>query len=245
MLHTHMEPQERHTHCRLQLWHTGAMRTRTNPIKWFEWERFIVFFVISLGCGGSVQGPPPQAPILNATDDYSGPDTSAGPQIKLQPGVAAMSVDCKPGAREECNAIDDDCNGVIDDRCGYLPGSLQITVGWDSGADIDLYVTDPSGETLYYNEEHEKTSGGGQLDQNARGECRREQDHTNVENAYWNTPAPKGKYKVELHYFSPCGDSAETQVVVSVAIGRKLIGTYRLELKPEQRMEALSFEITS
>jgi hypothetical protein len=201
-------------------------------------------FSLSLGCGGQqVLTPVAPSAVANLSEADEAPSAPM-PTLKLHAGVDPMTVACVPGAREECNAIDDDCNGVIDDKCGYQSGAVQITVGWDSGADIDLYVTDPSGETLYYNEEHEKSSVGGHLDHDARGECRHEQDHTNIENAYWTTPVTKGVYRVELHYFSPCGDSADTHVVVSVAVGGKLVGTYRYQLKPEERVEALSFEIS-
>jgi hypothetical protein len=199
-------------------------------------------FSLSMGCGGQIILP--EAPSVATRSESVESPSAPLPTLKLHAGVDAVSLACVPGAREECNAIDDDCNGVIDDKCGYQSGAVQITVGWDSGADIDLYVTDPSGETLYYNEEHEQSSVGGHLDHNARGECRREQDHANIENAYWTTPASKGVYRVELHYFSPCGDSADTHVVVSVAIGGKLIGTYKYQLEPEERVEALSFEIS-
>jgi hypothetical protein len=48
---------------------------------------------------------------------------------------------------------------------------------------------------------------------------------------------------VELHYFGPCEKSTTTRAVLSVAVRGKLIGTYTYQLEPEQRVEALSFEI--
>ena len=155
---------------------------------------------------------------------------------------SSLGLSCQRGASESCNALDDDCNGVIDDNCGYKSGAVQVTVAWDSGADIDLYVTDPSGETLYYNEKNDHTSIGGHLDQNARGDCRREQKHSRVENAYWSD-LTSGLYKVELHYFGPCEKSAQTEAKLSVSVKGKLVGSYSFQLKPEQRLQALSFEI--
>ena len=161
----------------------------------------------------------------------------------MRAGSDPLAVDCATGKAEICNALDDDCNGIIDDGCGYHSGGLQVTVGWNTPADIDLYVTDPSGEVIYYNEQHERSSIGGHLDHNARGDCRREQKHSRVENAYWPAPAPTGTYRIELHYFSPCSNSALTKAVVSVAYGGKLLGSYAYELRPEQRVEALSLDV--
>lgn len=154
-----------------------------------------------------------------------------------------MPTQCEAGAHETCNALDDDCNGIIDDGCGYQTGAVQVTVSWDSGADIDLYVTDPSGETLFYNEKHDHTAIGGHLDQNARGDCRRGQKQSRIENAYWPEPARTGIYKVELHYFGPCEKSGATNAQLSVSVRGKLLGSYTYKLEPEQRIEALSFEV--
>jgi hypothetical protein len=68
-----------------------------------------------------------------------------------------ISIDCQPGTKETCNAIDDDCNGVIDDGCGYSSGAVQVAIGWDTDADIDMYVIDPSSSPLYYNEQHRES----------------------------------------------------------------------------------------
>jgi hypothetical protein len=153
-----------------------------------------------------------------------------------------VELSCAHDAYEQCNGIDEDCNGVIDDQCGYEGGDVQVTVGWNSGADIDLYVTDPSGSTLFYNEQHKRSRIGGHLDHDARGDCRREQKNPRIENAYWPAPARPGKYGVVLHYFSPCAHGATTEATLSVVVGKELLGTYLYRIEPEQRIEALSFE---
>jgi tRNA (guanosine-2'-O-)-methyltransferase len=163
--------------------------------------------------------------------------------VEVNSDAETLQLECQPNAYEQCNALDDDCNGVIDDDCGYESGSVQITVGWNSGADIDLYVTDPSGSTLYYNEQHDRSAIGGHLDHSARGDCRREQRNSRIENAYWPNPTHAGKYRVALHYFSPCDKGTSTEATLSVAVDGELVGTYRYRLEPEQRIDALSFEV--
>jgi hypothetical protein len=203
----------------------------------------IAFVLLLCAACASASKPAPATVHVPATPPPPPVERKETGDVKVSGAADPLPVQCEAGASESCNALDDDCNGIIDDGCGYQTGAVQVTVAWDSGADIDLYVTDPSGETLYYNEKHAQTSIGGRLDQNARGDCRREQKQSRVENAYWPAPATPGVYRVELHYFGPCEKSSLTKAKVSVSVRGKLVGSYSYELKPEQRIEALSFEI--
>ena len=191
--------------------------------------------LLLLGCAS--KPPPPLAPP---------PEPQPPPVVEeteLHAGVTPFAFDCAPDAAEECNALDDNCDGTIDEGCGYESGGVQITVSWETGAAIDLYVLDPSGEQVFYNEEARRTAVGGFLDHAARGQCRPEQPITNVENAFWPDPTPKGDYVVELHYFGPCGDVIETHVTVSVSVHGKIAGVYRYALQPEERVEAVAFQV--
>jgi len=189
--------------------------------------------VLLLGCASKPPPPPEPAP------------PAAEPKLhetELHAGVTSVAK-CGDGSDESCNALDDNCDGVIDEGCVYQSGGVQVTIAWDTGADIDLYIRDPSGEQVFYNKEARRTPVGGFLDHAARGQCRPEQEITNVENAHWPEPAPKGDYVVELHYFGPCGDVVETHVTVSVSIHGKVAGVYRYTLQPEERVEAVSFQV--
>jgi hypothetical protein len=190
-----------------------------------------------LGCGGASKTEPRDVQRLARAP---APEGKSFNEVKVNADARLFEVECAYGAYETCNALDDDCNGVIDDDCGYETGDVQVTINWNSGADIDLYVTDPSGSTLFYNEQHKKSPIGGHLDHDARGDCRKEQKNPRIENAYWSA-AKRGTYKVELHYFSPCTRGATTEVTLSVVVAGELLGSYRYQLDPEQRVEALSF----
>lgn len=186
------------------------------------------------------------------------PAPAVAPQSSMQPvrvealdvtpqlsnGVSVVEARCSAQASETCNALDDDCNGVIDDGCGYRGGSIQVTASWDSGADVDLYVTDPAGETIMYNAEHRRSASGGSMDHDARGDCRQEQEHANVENVFWEAPRPpSGVYKVDVAYWGPCGDAGDTHTTVSIAVGAKVLGVFNYTLSREQRVHVASFTL--
>lgn len=158
---------------------------------------------------------------------------SAQVQVQVQAGVTAVGIQCAPGAAEQCNGLDDNCDGRIDEGCGWQSGAIQITLAWQTGADIDLYVTDPSGFTISYQDRQSPT--GGVLDHDARGACVRGSD--TIENVYWSTPTPpRGQYMIELHYWGDCGVAGVTPAQVSISVGGRVVGVYNVTLSPGQRL---------
>jgi len=151
---------------------------------------------------------------------------------------------CAKGEEEKCNALDDNCNGAIDEGCGYRSGAIQITVGWDSGADIDLYVTDPAGETICFRKDERRSASGGHMDYDSRGDCRAQQELNRIENVYWEESMPlEGDYRIELHYFSPCGNNQETTATLSVSVAGRILGVYQRVIQPEERINILTFTL--
>ncbi|MFO0683822.1 MAG: MopE-related protein [Sandaracinus sp.] len=172
------------------------------------------------------ESPPPQPPPTP-------PPQEATIQIQLQAGVTTSSIQCIPGAAEACNGLDDNCDGRIDEGCGWQSGAVQITLSWDTGADIDLYVTDPSGFEINYAARESPT--GGILDHDARGAC--VPGTGTIENVYWSTPTPpRGEYYVALHYWGDCGVAGMTPAHVSISVGGRIVGVYDVVLAPGQRL---------
>lgn len=88
---------------------------------------------------------------------------------------------------------------------GY--GDVQVTLTWNNTADLDLWVTDPYGETIYYGNPY--SASGGQLDVDDR-------DGFGPENIYWPPGgAPQGNYTVRVDYYSGSG-TAYFKVLIQI-----------------------------
>ena len=91
-------------------------------------------------------------------------------------------------------------------------GDVQVSVTWDSPTDVDLHVTDPSGEEVYF--ANKTSASGGTLDLDSNAACTI--DNVNNENIVWPSgSAPSGTYTVALDYWSDCGEP-ETNWVVTI-----------------------------
>ena len=157
-------------------------------------------------------------------------------------GVTQAQYQCNPNAPEVCNGLDDNCNGVIDEGCGFSGGNIQITLAWATGADLDLYVTDPSGYTISYS--RRRSPSGGELDHDARGACVRSQAGATIENVYWASPRPpSGTYTIEVHNYSACRVSGATQGTLSIAVGGQVLGAYNVVLREGERRAVAQFNM--
>ncbi len=94
-------------------------------------------------------------------------------------------------------------------------GDVQVTLSWDTDADVDLHVVDPSGEEVYW--ANRNSASGGELDLDSNAGC--STDDVRNENITWPVgTAPRGSYVVRVDYWSSCG-VAETDYTVLVNNG--------------------------
>mgnify|MGYP000887213429 CR=1 FL=1 len=148
--------------------------------------------------------------------------STANATVEAPQGVTAVTTACAADRPESCNGLDDNCDGVIDNNCGYLGGGVQVTASWRGNADIDLRVTDPSGEELYFG--HRQTASGGQMDMDANGECT--PTRPTAENVRWATQTPpSGRYEIKLAAFDLCG-AADATATISVSVGGHVVGSW-------------------
>ncbi len=219
-------------------------------------KRAVIYTLIGMSMGlafagcrsrAAVQAPQPTYVMAPAQQPPQPQQPSANLQVTVQTpvvtaGVTIIDNACNPNAPEACNGLDDNCNGVIDEGCGVQTGNIQVTLAWGTGADLDLYVTDPYGNTLSY--QNRQAPSGGVLDHDARGACNARQADNTIENVYWNTPQPpSGQYRVDVHYWGDCGVAGVTQATLSIAVGGQIIGAYNVMLQPRQRQTVAMFTI--
>jgi uncharacterized protein YfaP (DUF2135 family) len=94
-------------------------------------------------------------------------------------------------------------------------GDVQVTLTWDTDADVDLHVVDPRGEEVYYG--NASAASGGELDLDSNAGC--SVDGIRNENITWPVGrAPRGVYTVRVDYWSNCG-AAQTSYTVRVNNG--------------------------
>jgi hypothetical protein len=97
-------------------------------------------------------------------------------------------------------------------------GDIQVTLDWDAAVDLDLWVTDPSGETVMW--DHPFAASGGRLDRDAYPDC--VFSEVPPENTVWDETAPSGEYLVTVHVYDMCGESA-VAFELTIAIGGEVI----------------------
>ena len=104
----------------------------------------------------------------------------------------------------------------IDKEYGITEQDLVIRLSWNTdGSDVDLHVTEPNGDACFY--KHPKTVSGGKLSADIT-------DGFGPE-LYLINKAPRGKYKIQVKYYSQNGNriSSASQATVEVIenYGRK------------------------
>jgi hypothetical protein len=91
-------------------------------------------------------------------------------------------------------------------------GDVQVSVAWNTTADLDLHVVDPSGEEVYWGAR--EAASGGELDLDSNAACGTDQPRN--ENTVWPVGgAPTGTYTVRLDHWDAC-DAERTDYVVTI-----------------------------
>jgi hypothetical protein len=99
---------------------------------------------------------------------------------------------------------------------GAKPGEIEIALLWHNTNDLDLHVTDPFGETIYYR--NKRSRSGGELDVDRNAGCN-DLTATPVEHVVWpEGQAPLGTYVVYVHHYSNCGAPDPTAYNVEIIV---------------------------
>ncbi len=103
-------------------------------------------------------------------------------------------------------------------------GDVEVAMTMSTPTDLDLYVTDPAGTTVYFGSTH--VFSGGQLDLDANAACSGNMG-VNSEHIFWPAHgAPAGTYTVRVAHYESCIRGAPVDYRVTVrACGETVVLT--------------------
>jgi hypothetical protein len=123
--------------------------------------------------------------------------------------------------------IDEDGNVGIADSIKVITidaalGNLAVSCEWDELVDIDLYLQEPNGDTIYF--DNPTSANLGYLDMDSNPFCWL--DSINTENIYYEDYAAveAGTYNVLLRYLSNCNVSDTVQYAITITFDGDTIG---------------------
>jgi hypothetical protein len=172
----------------------------------------------------------------------SGPRTAANVVVTLDPGTPGGPMELAVAGGVSATQFGPHVTRTLRvTRVGS--GDVQVSVAWNTAADVDLHVVDPTGEEIYWGSR--TSASGGELDLDSNAGCGTDQPRN--ENTVWPVNgAPAGTYVVRLDYWDACGAELTDYVVTVWVKGREAqvySGTFTGE--GEHGAEGAGIDITS
>lgn len=169
--------------------------------------------------------------ILGAADadafiavQLGGPDTAAELLVTLRRMTAEPAFELRVAATRGDNV--GPYTEFALDPLDVPHGPIEVSLSWDSPADLDLHVVEPDETEIHAGDP--ASGSGGELDLTSNNQC--VDSPTRSEHAVWepaDSPLP-GEYRVRVGHSSSCGaESTEFIVTIRVAGERTRVVTGR------------------
>lgn len=101
-------------------------------------------------------------------------------------------------------------------------GDIEVTLTWNTNADLQLLVRDPFGDSVY--DDQESVRSGGLLTATGNRNCVTTVTPPPVYHIYWPSGTLDiGSYEIEVWYQSECGDTRPVTFDLFVVVGGELI----------------------
>ena len=143
-------------------------------------------------------------------DQTAGTTGSTGPDPG-EPDDPADPTD--PGAPDGPTPPGDPDDLQLPDGVDIGTGDVQVTLLWTGGEDLDLYVVDPTGEQISW--QNPASASGGRLDRDEVPACG--DTTTSVENIFWPvSSAPPGSYEAWFEVFRSCAEPSTFRLEIRV-----------------------------
>jgi tRNA (guanosine-2'-O-)-methyltransferase len=194
------------------------------------------------GCLAALLGLPgacaPSAPAR------AGAEATVSVSHLTPPDGVTLVAACTPSGPELCfNAVDDNCNGVIDEGCGIQTGLFQFTIAWSvAAADVNLTLVTPSQERVPADRKAKPRSPSGfELDRDCPEDGCAGQNEENI--FLEGGPPPAGRYQVEIALADLHGADAPIRVRFGARLGAREVG-FDVDLAPGQdARKVFTFEV--
>lgn len=138
--------------------------------------------------------------------------------VKLEGQGASLERACVKRGVEQCfNAVDDDCNGLVDEGCGVPDGDIALIAAWeDNPAGLDWTLFLPGGKRL---DKQNKQQGPFRYVKDCPEGCLGQ----NLEAIVASSGAPPtGAYRAELRLKNPSGAELPVRVRVAARFGARV-----------------------
>ncbi len=96
---------------------------------------------------------------------------------------------------------------------------VRVTLAWSADVDLDLYVTDPAQETVYFANTPSGSGGKLEHDTTCGAVASSKPGSTRTESVHWDRP-PTGQYRIGVDFIDGCRSSAdEVSFRIAVDLG--------------------------